>query len=123
VIFETLQSYELDELPRPNRALCVVEPLALQSEYDVLKNRSPRHQTRILKNHSSVCSRTRHDLSVDHDSARRRRQQAVTEINKSRLAAAAGADDGYELAFVDSQVNIIEREKPAAGARLVVLMS
>src|SRR5204862_3310938 len=99
-----------------------VQALAFQAEQNVLQNRAPWHQTRVLENHAAIDARAGHRFAVNHELSGRGLEQPVSQIDEGRLTAAAGSHDRYELAVFDFQTDIIESKQPAPGSRLVVLV-
>jgi hypothetical protein len=121
VIFEAGKPDQLDELLRPLFAFAIIESLTFQAEDHILKNCSPRHQAGILKNHSTVCSRSGYRLIVDHQLSAGRLEQPVGKIDEGSLAATARTDNRNKFTLVDLKVDVIKGEQPTSGTRLVVL--
>src|ERR687898_2626339 len=120
VIFESCQSDQFDKVARPLYAVRIVVTLTLQPEGYVFQHCSPRHQTGILEHHATVRSRSGHGLTVYDELTGRGLEQAVAEIDESRLATAAGPDNGDELAVSNREIDVIERQESAARSRLIV---
>src|SRR5215475_13044516 len=123
MIFESFEADELDKLARPALTIPVVQSLALQPEDHVLKNGPPRHQTGILKHHPPVRARSGHRFTVDGYLPGGGFEQPVAEVDKGGLTAATGTDNRDEFPVLNLQIDILQRQEPAAGSRLIVLMS
>src|ERR671910_2416252 len=105
VIFETLESDELDKLLRSRLTVTVIQSLALQPKDDVFENRAPRHQTGILEHHATIRPRSGYELAINRDLSRGRLEQSIAQVDKSCFAAAAGTDDRDEFAVFNLQVD------------------
>ena len=121
VIFEAAKPDQLDELLRPLFAFAVIERLSFQAEDHIFKNCSPRHQAGILKNHSTVGSRSGYRPIINHQLSAGRLEQSVGKIDEGSLAATARSDDRDKFTFIDLKIDVIKREQPTSGTRLVVL--
>src|SRR5262249_37302688 len=78
------------------RAALELEPIA-----DVALDRVPGEERVLLEHHGAIGTGRSDQLAVDADFAAVGFGQTVDSIQEGRLAAAAGADDGNELAFED----------------------
>src|SRR6185369_5047543 len=123
VIFETGEADEFDKILGALYAAVIIEALAFKAKQDILEHCAPRHQAGVLKDHAAVDARAGHRFAINENLAGGRFQQTVAEIDKSGFAAAARSDNRYEFTIVNLQVNVVERQQPPAGSRLIVLMS
>src|SRR5690606_35792202 len=88
---------------------------ARQAERDVLRDRAPGEQSRLLEGDRGRVVVRAGRLAVERDAARGRRIEAADEAQQRRLAAARGADDGDDLARREVGRDAAQRRGRALG--------
>ena len=83
-------------------ALGLAHPVQLGQQLDVLLDRAPGQQRRVLEHVAEP-------LAVDEHGAATRIEQAGGDLQQRRLAAAGGPDDRDELALVDVERDVVDR--------------
>ena len=93
---------QADALERARDALAAfgLRPI-LQSEADIVGDREPRQQPRLLEDDADLLVRRGDGHAVEHDAALARRVEARHRAQQRGLAAARAADDGDDLARRD----------------------
>src|SRR5262249_15638768 len=97
------------------RAALELEPIA-----DVALDRVPGEERVLLEHHGAIGTGRSDQLAVDADFAAVGFGQTVDSIQEGRLAAAAGADDGNELAFEDGEVDAVQHLKLSLHPLVVI---
>src|SRR5262245_32176585 len=103
IMFESLETDQFDIAPRPLCEVFSPPALQLQAETDVIQNRPPRHQRKILKHDRAIAPRTRNRLPVDQYASGGGLHQAGDGQQQTAFSAAAGADYGDEGSTRDIQ--------------------
>jgi len=88
-----------------------IERRVLQAKGDVLLDRQPREQARLLEYDAAVEARAFDRAAVVPDLAVKSRLQPCDDPQQGRLSAPAGPHDGNELGRCDPQINTLERLK------------
>src|SRR5690606_27774120 len=91
------EAYELEQLGDAIPRL-TAPGAARQADRDVLRDRAPRQQARLLEGDRSRVVMGSDDLVVERDRAGRGGVEAADEAQECRLAAPGGPDDGDDLA-------------------------
>jgi hypothetical protein len=87
--------------------------LQLQGEVDVLLQRQPREQGRLLEHEGDLAT-------ADIDVAGARDVETGDEVEQRALTASTGADEAEELAFVHGHVDVVQSDRVLrAGAELL----
>jgi hypothetical protein len=106
---ETLEPDHFDEFLAHRLALGGGDAAQLEPERDIVLDRAPRQQAELLEHHGAVLAGAGDLLAVDRHLAGIGRDQAEQHVEEGALAAARRADDGDELAFLDLDVEAVER--------------
>ena len=110
VVAEPVQLDELEQLVDARLAPRAVPAEQLERQRDVLRDRAPLEQHRVLEDHAVVvvgaCPRRR--LAVDRGGPARRLDQVADDPEQRRLAAAGRTDQRDELPRLDRQVDVLE---------------
>src|SRR6476620_2920550 len=122
MIFESLQSHEFDKIASALLTYSVIETLTFKTEDHVLEDGSPRHQAGILEHHAAIDPRTGHGFPIDNYLSGCWLEQSVAELDKGGLTAAARTNDGHELAVVNLEIHLVQRQQPTACSRLIVFV-
>src|SRR5581483_2676440 len=124
VILEPREAHELDELERALLVfLSVSTAAAFEAKEHVLQHRAPGQKAGVLEDHRAVHTGAFDLFSVEDYFAAGGLKQPVGDIDEGRFAAARRADDRDEFALVDRQIDVFERQEPAARPWLIVLHS
>ena len=117
MVLEAGQPDHVDE-PLAGFAPCVaLHAPQLEAELDVAHHRPPRQQTELLEHHGAVLAGSGDGIAVDRHLARVGRDQPEQDVEERALAAARRTDDGNELAFLDDDVETVERGDRCAVRR------
>ena len=101
VILETGEPDEVDGVAGERPAFGPRESVQLGEQLDVVLDRAPRHQRRILEHVADA-------LAVDADVPRGRLEQARGDLEQRRLAAPRRPDHRHELAPVDLERHVVD---------------
>src|ERR1700676_2276230 len=83
-------------------ALPVAEPrLSLQTEHDVSKDIKPQKQSRFLKHHEAMASRTCDQLIISQHAALIRLGQSRHDVEQRRFAAPARPNQTDDFSFFE----------------------
>src|SRR5262249_7447606 len=89
-----------------------------ETERDVVLDRQPRKQRRLLEHHAAIRPRSLDGLAIDENPPGGRRFEAGDEVQERGLAAAAGADQRDDLLLLDGESDVEERrDKGVAGRK------
>jgi hypothetical protein len=100
------QADDLDHLVHPGPV--DLAALELQPEGHVVAQVEPRVEPRLLEDHDPVGARAPHRPAIEDDGTRGHRFEAGDQPQQRRLAAAARAQRGDELALLELQVHALE---------------
>src|SRR6476620_9239310 len=115
VVGEAAKLDEVEHLPDAPVALLALPPGELERQRDVLRDRAPVVEHRVLEHDPVVvvAARLPRGLAVDGDGATRRLDQVADDAQEGRLAASGRPDQGDELALLDLEVDVLERDRAA----------
>src|SRR4029079_2122371 len=115
VLREALELDEVEHLVDPRLPALLAPARELEGQGDVLRDRAPLVEHRVLENDPVVVVATRFPrrLAVDSRAPGRRRDQVADDAQQRRLAAAGRPDQRDELARVDLEVDVLQRDRAA----------
>ena len=105
---EALEPGQRHQLTRVCLVLAGIQPAHLGREQDVVECAAPGQEDRRLEDHRGVRDRAQDLKAPDADRAGGRLGQAGDDPERRRLAAAAGAEEGDELLFIDVERDVVE---------------
>src|SRR5205814_1061392 len=109
-----LEADELEELRDPLPTFGCGNPRELQRIDDVLGDRPPRQEPRLLEDEADPGVRPTHRPAVEGHLARIRGQQAGDDAQERALARAIGTDDRDDLATGHVEVEAVEDDEALA---------
>ena len=114
---EALKLDELEHLVDPLLPALLVPARELERQGDVLRDRAPLVEHCILEDDPVVvvAAGLPRGLAVDGRAAARRLDQVADDAQQRRLAAAGRADQRDELARLDLEIDVLERDGAAAA--------
>ena len=122
----SFESAEPDELREVFGTLLhrgfVEAPLKFHAVSDVAGDGAPRQQAGVLKDDGSIHAGALNWLAIDGHRAFFKRQQSGDDAHQRCLAAAAGSDDGHELAVANRKRHVDQRRNFAGFAVQPVLL-
>src|SRR5579872_6820858 len=101
-------------------ALGLGDLLHSHSKLDILSDCQPREKTELLKNQNAVGSRPLYRRVIDQNIARRLLMKPGDQMKQRGLPATGGTDNAEELAGLNLQANIFERDEPMVRVCTVV---
>ena len=111
VVLEALELDQLEQLPYARRTLLAAPLQQLERQRDVLRDRAPVVEHRLLEDDSVVVVEPGavSGLAVDLDDALARLDQVADDPQERRLAAAGRADQRDELPRADLEIDLGQR--------------
>src|SRR5579875_1620582 len=116
-VLEPAETDEIDEGAGAPLALIPRYPLFFKTVKNILQNRLPGKQGKVLKDNATVGTGAGNRLAFDQDRAGLDRQKAADQIEQCALAAAARAEQRDELAVAHAERDVVERQDRAAARR------
>src|SRR5579883_2282835 len=116
-VLEPAETDEIDEGAGAPLALIPRYPLFFKTVKNILQNRLPGKQGKVLKDNATVGTGAGNRLAFDQDRAGLDRQKAADQIEQCALAAAAWTEQRDELAVAHAERYLVERQDRAAARR------
>src|SRR5262245_19910722 len=120
-LLEALEAHLGDVLARNLLALVLLHAAQLEAEGDVAQHARPRQQREVLEHERALGSRAVDGASLDENFASVARDQAGDDLEQRGLAAAAGPEQGRELALREREVDVAQRLRSAPLAGVISL--
>ena len=108
--FESLQASERHKIS-DNHLLVALEPARVKTETDILINGEPREERIVLKDPAPGVVPARYRFAANRNIAAREPVQARNGLEERRLAAAARPQHTEQLAFINREIDVLERHR------------
>jgi hypothetical protein len=120
VPLEIAQADHRDVLACGGGALVGRQAAQLEPELDVLEHGAPRQEREVLEHEGAIRPRLDDRRPIEPQRAGRGLLQRGDQHQEARFPAAARPDDRDELAALDVQIDVFERQKARSIARVLV---
>ena len=117
MLLEAYKPHHFDKILADRASFGLAHALELETQLDIVGDRSPRQQAELLEHHRAVGAGSGNRPTIDHPGPGVGRYQSEQHIQERAFAAARRTHDGHELALLHIDVEVAERRHRFAVLR------